>query len=243
MSDVDENKTNLDPSAQDPAAVDKGEQEGQPEKDGHVPYGALKEEREKRQALQAELEIAKEKMSVLSQTSLNNRAADPGVMGVQGVGSTQYGPADPRAKLDELWETDPRRAMQTEMMMGFGWYDNVNAKVEEQMDDCSTKYKDFTKYRGQVRKYIRNLPIQERMRDGVSELAYFAVRGQNADKVWEEKEQELLKRIRAGEKVQGFRGTTSTSSTPTEKKELTDDEHKVAEALGMSAEEYQKHKR
>jgi hypothetical protein len=225
MSDQDKGNVNPDPAVtQDPSTQGTGvpSTSGTQTTDDQgkmVPYAAMKEEREKRQALQAELDLLK------NQTTKVPVASDP--------------MADTRRQLDELWDTDPRRAMQWETQLAFQWYDQINAAVELQEDDVITKHPDYNQFRGEVRKYIRSMPMEQRAKAGVVELAYYAVKGQQVDKIIQKREQEILDRIKAGESVSGFSsGTTSSSAVNTGAVKLTDDQKKAAAALGISEEDY-----
>ena len=203
-----------------------------------VPIQALHEEREKRQALQAQTELLQSQLKEMQDTLVSLR----GGTGVSQPGVPQQGVGNSNQQVEELWETDPRRAMQTELMMGLNWLDSVNAALDAQEDEVQKKHADFKDYRSQVRRYLRSLPTQERAKPGVVELAYYVVRGQKADDLWKQREAELLDKIKKGESVQGL--TTGITSTPTQPEgpvKLNEEQLKAAAAMNISPEEYVKY--
>lgn len=244
-----------DPAKQDPANVPAGQQPGTPTpapeakptgdagspptEDKQVPIAALHEEREKRQHLQAELEALKK---IAGQNVLFDINGNP----VQAPQQQQPQQTDQQKQIEELWQSDPRRAVQAELMLAFNWYDKLNAQVDMQEAQVESKYPDFNKYRPQVRQYVRQLPPEQRARDGVVELAYFAVRGQNvetyiAQKV-EEERQRLIQKFQAGEAVQGLQpGAVSAPPVPQGAVTLTEEQKKVADAMGIPEAEYVKY--
>ena len=64
----------------------------------------------------------------------------PGFQQPQAVDQNQ---ADMRARLDKLWQDDPRKAVQTEIALAAQWQDNVNAQVDGEAATLATKYQDF----------------------------------------------------------------------------------------------------
>ena len=149
---------------------------------------------------------------------------------------------DMQQKLNELWETDPRKAVQTEMMMGFQWYDKVNSSLDLQRSSCRTKYSDFNTYENQALQYVRTLPLEQRAKDGVIELAYLVQKGQNSDSIYKQAQDDIIRKLRAGESIQGIGATQPQSITP-EGKQPTADEAKVAEAMGIPLAEYAKYRK
>ena len=233
------------PNANANAGANTGAQGDQPANTGQVPIHALHEEREKRQALQAETQTLKEQMQEMKSAMAhmqqgNNQSIQP--TGIN-VGGQIYPQQQSNRNLEELWESNPRQAMQTEIMMAVNWYDKVSTQLDSQEESLASKYPDFNSYRPEVRKYLRTLPAAERAKNGVVELAYFLVRGQNSEKIWDKRQTDLLDKIRRGEEVQGLRvGTTSVSAQPKATK-VTSEQHNVAVAMGMSDEEYLKNVR
>ena len=73
------------------------------------------------------------------------------------------------------------------------------------------------------------------------EAAYFMVRGQNTDTVLKQQEAELLEKYRRGEiSAQGLATPPGSFSTPApvQGNAATDEQMRVAEAMGMSVEDY-----
>jgi hypothetical protein len=145
-------------------------------------------------------------------------------------------------QLEHLWETDPRKAVQTEILAAMNWYDRINADVDSQEDQVASKYPDFNNYRSEVRGYIRQMPPDQRGKPGVVELAYYAVRGQKVDQLIEANTRELLRKIQAGEAVQGLGGGTF-SAPPVQPGvvTLTPEQQAVARAMHMDDASYIKH--
>ena len=250
VPNVDDKQT-PDPSTQDPIVEGKDNAAGtsdpiQTDESGKiegldinqdtaktVPITALHEERDKRQAVQAEL------------AQMKAMLGDKVVYDASGMPIIQQHEAPPqndtREQLDRLWEEDPRKAMQTEMQMALEWYDNVNAQVDLQETAVRQKYKDFDTMRNEVKNYIRRLPAAQRAKPGIMEMAYLVVRGQNVDKIIQAREQELMKKFRAGESIQGLGSGTYSAPPKADAVALTDEQKAVAEAMGMSIEDYTKH--
>ena len=235
-----------DPSVQDPQAGLPASGSPAPEAgatgtepDKTVPLAALHEERDKRQALQAETLALKEQLDGLQRMSQFQQPS----------AGTQHGTVypqqqtDPRQQINELWESDPRKALQAELMMGFQWYDQVNSQLDIQEADVAFKHPDFNQYRNDVRRYVRALSPGDRAKPGVVELAYFACRGQKVDDIVKERQQELLDKLKRGEQVQGFDyGSAAGTPPPKPKAALNEEEKKVAAAMNMTEAEYMKHK-
>lgn len=198
---------------------------------GTVPLSALQEERERRQALTVEVENLKKLVTQIggqsNQTTYTAPAPD----------NTQF-----QQQMEHLWETDPRKAVQTEILAAFNWYDRVQADVDSQMDQVAKKYVDFNNYRSEVNGYIRQMPPDQRAKQGVVELAYYAVRGQKVDEIIAANNAELLRKIQAGEAVQGFGGGTFSAPVITPGViNLTDEQKRVAQAMHMTEADYAKH--
>lgn len=226
------------PGAGTPDPNNTGASGGQPGQ-GHVPITALHEEREKRQALQAETQALKEQLQYL-QNMVGHQQPSAG---------NQYGNVYPQQppvnsgndQINQLWETDPRRAVQAELMMGLQWYDQVNSHLDMQEESVAAKHPDFDKFRSEVRRYVRSLPATERAKPGVVELAYYACRGQKVDDIIQARQQELLDKIKRGESVQGFDYQGASSPPQPKQGKLNEDQKKVAAAMGVSEEEYMKY--
>ena len=189
-----------------------------------VPLPALQEERSKRQALEAEVAELKR---MVSQPNLQPIAPQQ-----------QF---DPRAELEKLWENDPKKAVQVEIMYAMDWRDRVEANLEIQADQMARKYPDFNNYRSTALGQVRSLPLNQRGAQGILEAAYFMVRGQNADTTWQQKESELLDRYRRGEiTAQGLATPPGSFSSPAPVQgvQLSEEQARVAEMMGMSPESY-----
>ena len=208
-----------------PAAAPKP---GEPSKDvkqeSLVPLPALQEERSKRQALESEVAELRRMM-----TSQQTQPMVP---------QQQF---DPRAELEKLWESDPKKAVQVEIMYAMDWRDRVEANLEIQADQMARKYPDFNSYRSSALGQVRSLPLNQRGSNGILEAAYFMVRGQNADTMIQQREAELLEKYRRGEiSVQGLSTPPGSFSAPAipQGTQLSEEQRRVAEAMGMSPESY-----
>lgn len=195
-----------------------------------VPLAALHEEREKIRSLREEIESLK--------AVVHNRPYTP-----------EAAPQPSRTQLnqqqmDQMWESDPRRAMQAEIGMAINWFDQASAEVDNQADAVATKYTDFNTYRSDVMRHLRVLPLESRNRPGVVEAAYFYVKGQKADNLVNLSREELISRIRAGERVQGLDGAyTSSGPAPVVKGEPTQDQIRMAANMRIPIDEYMRNVR
>lgn len=204
-----------------------------------VPITALHEERDKRQALSAEVEQLKQQMAALTAGNGNNQGApNPNNIGA----GVQHEPNQFMQELDDLWRDNPRKAMQTELMMAVNWRDQVDATVDDQFDQASQKYKDFNDHQSEVRKYIRKLPVEQRAKPGMIEAAYFMVKGRNADAQAKAEAERLLKKAQAGDGTQTINaGASSGGGDGQTQSTLTPDQKAAAAALGISEADYAKH--
>lgn len=215
-----------------------------------VPLAALQEERDRNRELRAQIEALNR---VVSSTGIPTGipTGDPNA----GIHPTPTQPTQPtmdlppqgpqmsKEELDRLWQDDPRRAMQTEMGMALNWYDRVGAMVDHQEAHLGRTFKDYDQYRDQVRAYVRALPPEHRIKPGVVEMAYYVVRGQSFDKNVQVREAELLRKIRAGESVQGLAPGTVSSSAATSPTQISATEADIASKMGMTPQEYLAHKK
>jgi GH24 family phage-related lysozyme (muramidase) len=229
------------PAPQNQGAQGQGQPANQDPKT--VPITALHEERDKRQALQSELDQLKKIVEGYTrnpQQFQQQQQFQPSY-GYQQP-QQQYQPqqqAFTQERLEQLWEQDPVKAFRTEMSAALQWRDWVETKTDAQMDDAKTRYSDFDKYEPQVRRYIRQLPIEQRAGESIVDAAYFIVKGQNADNIVKARETELLEKIKRGEQIQGFQyGSAGTPSPDGDK--YTDQETKAAETMGIPVAEYVK---
>jgi hypothetical protein len=148
---------------------------------------------------------------------------------------------DPRVELEKLWEDDPRKAVQTEIMYAMDWRDRIDTSLEAQADQMARKFPDFNNYRSAALGQVRSLPLNQRGGPGILEAAYFMVRGQNADAVIQQKEQELLEKYRRGEiSAAGLSQPAGSFSAPAAETgaQITDEQARVAAAMGLTAEQY-----
>jgi len=230
-----------DPIASPPATETPGAQEVPPEH-GTVPYQAMKEEREKRQERDAENEVLRAQLAALKQQVGGAAQYDQYGNPVQVQHQQQNPQVDMQKKLDEMWETDPRKAMQTENMMMMNWYDNINSQVDIQEDGLTSDHPDYPTYRTEVRKYIRQLPIADRGKPGIVKLAYFAVKGQNVDTILARERQAAIDKYKSGAAAVGLpaAGAAASPNTPSSEVTLTEDQAKACVAMGISPEDYVK---
>lgn len=194
--------------------------------DGMVPLPALQEERSKRQELEAEV------------ARLRSQVNQP-VQQQQSQGIAQI---DPKVELEKLWDTDPRKAVQVEIMYAMDWRDRQDATLNSQADQLAMKYGDFNNYRSSALGYVRNLPAHQRGAPGILEAAYYMVRGQNVDQLLLARETELMEKYRRGEitaqQLTQPAGSFSAPLTAPGSVTLTQDQLAVAAAMGMTPESY-----
>lgn len=220
-----------------PAALKPGESPaaGVPQPN-MVPLTALQEEREKRQSLQSEVEQLKR---IVGQNVLYDINGNPVAPPVQ-----QQPQVDPiRAEVEKLWESDPRKAVQTELMMAIDWYDRQNASMDAQEAEASARYQDFNDYRNAARRYVRSLPIQQRNQQGVWDAAYYFARGQKVDDIVARERESLTNKFRAGEFPPNLPAGAFTPPPVASAVSLSADELKVCEVMGIKPEEYLANKR
>jgi tellurite resistance protein len=203
---------------------------------GNVPLSALQEEREKRQALQQELENVKQYVQQIA------GQPNAGTTYPQGAQAPVQAPADnQRAQIDKLWETDPRQAVRAEIDSSLSYYDTVNAHIEAQANQLASKYPDFNNYRTTAMNYIRTLPYEQRGQQGVVELAYMVARGQNVDTILQTREQELMEKFKTGQLAGALNqpaGAGAAPATPMGQVTVTPEQQAAAEAMGISVDDY-----
>jgi len=205
-----------------------------------VPLAALQEERNKRQSVEAKLSQLQAVFgSQIAYDAAGNIIPLPQTHQQQpnAPQQPQQEWGDVRKQLDQLWENDPRKAVQSELAMAINWYDNVNNTVEEEMDKVGEKFKDFAGFRPQIRQYLRKLPLDQRGRPGIVEAAYFLQKGQNFDTALSAAQNQMADRIRAGENVQGI-GSGYSYTPQGEGRRWTVDEVKVAQMYNMTPDQY-----
>jgi len=224
----------------DPEEVASSEPQPDGNEDGDktVPLAALHEERTKRQQLQAELEVLRQIAGDNVLFDVNGR---PVPRQYQPQPQQQQAPQQQHnhnAEMEKLWEEDPRRAVQAEIMAAMSWRDNLDAQVDQQEIIASQRYSDYGEYRDTIRQYIRALPINQRSQEGVVDLAYYVVKGQKANDAYARGQADALARIRAGNGVQGLRPGTMSPAPKPKGNQPTEEMRKVADAMGMSIEDY-----
>lgn len=208
-----------------PVAKTGGAPEGEKKETQSVPLATLMEERSKRQALEAEVALMKQQ----------SQLQPPQI-------SQQQPPNQIAEEIDKLWETDPRRGVQAEIMLAMDWYDRTNNTIDQQADSLAVKYPDFNKWRTNATRYVRALPLQQRSQPGALEMAYFIVRGQNVDDILKQQNEDLMRKFQTGE----LAGMVSTppgavgAATPTSTIQLSDQQRQAAAAMGIPEEEYVK---
>jgi hypothetical protein len=199
---------------------------------GHtVPLPELLKERESRQALQAELEALKATVASL--------ASGPQHQPAPATNFEAPAPRDNRAELDELWREDPRKAMQAELMMAINWRDRVEAEVDAQLEGASRRYNDFGSYQGEVRRYLRGIPVEQRNKPGVVDAAYYMVKGQKTEDIIKSEVEARLKKMTSAEFTTMTAGGSSGGGA-TQGKSLSDEQRTAAAAMGISEVEYMK---
>jgi hypothetical protein len=141
-------------------------------------------------------------------------------------------------QIDEMWQTgDYRRAMQAEMALSFQWFDQVNAKLDTQRETVRAKYPDFSRYEGKAMGYVRTLPLEQRAKDGVVELAYLVQKGQDSNNIYQQAQQEIIEKLRRGESIQGLSAGTGQPPQP-QGKQPTEDMIRAAEAMNVPIADY-----
>jgi hypothetical protein len=186
----------------------------------------LQEERERRQSLQAEIEQLKARVNTMQVPQ-------------QQYQQQQQAPVDHQAELNRLWETDPRRAVQVEIMMAAQWQDNINAQVDGESEALAQKYQDFNNFRGEAMRYVRSLPLEQRARPGIVEMAYMLARGQGVDRIIEQQRQQLQQQFQQNPAMFQMPVGAGSNPPPTQQSgSLTDEQVRVAEAMGLSPEAY-----
>jgi len=207
--------------------------------EGYVPIDALHEERNKRQSLDTKLQQLNALFGDRFTVDASGNIVPLGGQTPPGLAPAQD---DPRARLEKLWEDDPKAAVRAEMAMAFQWYDRVNTAVNMQKNSVRSAHSDFSKYETSVDQYISNLPVEARSKPGVVELAYLVVKGQNADDIKANAVAEVIERIKRGESIQGLTGGTFTPPSAPSTIQPTNDEIAVANAMGVKIEDYLKFK-
>ena len=151
----------------------------------------------------------------------------------------------PAQYMDKLWEnTDPETRMATERTIasGFEWYDNVNRRLNTQKNLLrrdSTSGKQFAELEAEVDSYLDKVPIQDRAKNGIVQVAFNMVRGKHFD--------ELVKRAAEGnaksaKNKESLQTPGSSAQAPSGSLKITEQERVVAGKMGISPEDYMKSK-
>ena len=195
-----------------------------------VDLRALQESRDQIKSLRAELDLVRQTQQY---------QAPPAA---QQYGAQVPPQEDIHQQLENLWDEDPRKAMQTEVMMALNWYDASNAAVDKQEEALAGKYTDFNNYRSQIRSYLRGIPVAERTKPGMVESAYYFVKGQSTDDILKQREEELLRKYHAGGMASGISyGATSASTSANDPSTATPAQRAQAAKMGQTIEDYMKH--
>jgi len=203
-----------------------------------VPLRALQEERTKKQELQAELEILRQIAGDNVLFDMNGRPV-PNPNRHQPQQQQQQQSNNPaNQEIEKLWETDPRKAVQVEIMAAMSWRDNQEVALEAQMSQAEHKYPDFHENASVIRQYVRSLPVDQRAKPGIIDLAYFVVKGQNAGNAVERAKAEMLQKMQAGQTAQGLKPGTKAAPKTVKGVVLNDEQMKVADAMGLTNEQY-----
>lgn len=221
-----------------------------------VPITALHEERDKRQALQAQLNnmnaaLASKGIEVEFDASGNvvvkNPDPDPAPAGT----GTPLNNGMTREQLEAMWETDPKAAMRAELMTGLTWLDGVNMQLRLVEAEFAKKHPDYAQHQTEILKYLAKVSPAQRADPSIIQVAYNAVRGSssNLDALIEAKVQEKLALMGKGNSAHAAAGipfggsSGSGSGAAGDVGKLTTDQIAVAAAMGMSPEEYAKYVR
>ena len=224
------------------------QQAGGGEEQKTVPISAMHEERTKRQELQTTLEKTQAQLAQMQQQMAFGQMQNQPQQGQfqPGYGyqqqQQQFQQPDPMAQINELWEKDPRKAADTQIMMAMQYRDQVDAQVELQLNEIGGKFKDFAQYEGQVRNMLRTVPFDKRGMPGMAETAYLVVKGQKAPEMVAQASQQATQQMQAGQMAAGV-GTGMVSGTPQSAGALTQEELTIAAKMGMTPEDYSKYKR
>lgn len=236
---TDEEKAAAEAVEKAAAGQKTGEGAADQKGDKTVPITAMLEERKQRQAMEARVKALESHFGdQFTYDTAGNVVPRQQHQQQQRQAPVQVpGGDDIQKQLSHLWETDPRRAVQTEMSMAFDWYDKASSALEDQLDEVGKKHADFAQYRSQVRQYLRQLPMDQRSKPGIAESAYFLQKGRDVDSVIARERDEWNKRIQAGESIQSIPAGAGGADSGGERR-FTKDEISIAAMYNMKPEEY-----
>jgi len=196
---------------------------------------ALQQERDRRRAAESERDVLK---GQVGQPSPTPPVQDPTPQPTDNV------QAQVQQKIQAAWdEGDPQKAVNMQVAMALDWYDRINTGLTFQKSQARGKFSDFDKYETQAMDYIRNIPLNQRSMPGVVEMAYLIEKGKVSDQVTKTVKDaaidDVIKRLQAGENVQGITGGTGQPATGPGV-QASDMQAKAAAAMGVSIEDYLK---
>ena len=202
---------------------------------GQVPIAALHEERTKRQGLEREVEQLRE--------AVQQRAFESQQQYQQPQQQPQnQQPNQSAQQMEQMWEDNPRQAVQAEIYQAMQWRDAIDSGISQQAANLQNKYSDFNDHRQNAETYVRALPLEQRANPRVMETAYFIVRGQNVDKVLEKQKADLYNQFQNGGAAinQVITPSAGAYSSPPAIPGivLTQEQITAASAMGMSPEDY-----
>lgn len=241
----------LTPPGTQPGATPQGTPAGQPAaQPAMVPAYVMHEERTRRQVLEDENRRLKEENQAYQGYQQQFAPAQPAYGQPSGYTSAQqsYQQDTQQQQLDDLWANNPREAFRVELGSAFNFYDRVNASVDQQEQQLASDDRfrsDFSQYQNQIRSYIRQLPVAQRGKPGIVELAYYVIKGQASGQAQHQSYQQgaaaaAQAAAAAAGNVMGTGGSGGPANPPAQ---LTEQEKNAARVLGISEEDYQKNKR
>lgn len=218
-----------------------------------VPLPALQEEREKRQAaeaqykeLQAEVENLKNLLNQYPQQQYQQQPYQAPYQPAQyqqpAYQPYPQPPVNVKEQIDQLWQEDIRKGFQAEMMAMMQYRDWVDTKVDNEFEGLRARSTDFSQYEGKVRQYVRSLPYDARSQANIVQAAYLMVKGQDTDNILKAREAELMKKYQSAQGATGLGGTFGAPQQADGSQTLTQEERITAQAMGMSEEEYLKYR-
>lgn len=213
----------------------------------HEARGKYQEERTRNQELEGQLNQLKTMVEQLRSGYQQSGYQQP--QGYQQTYGQQQQPQNHiMQQFQQAYDVDPAQA--TAWLVGqtmqhvVQQMDQVNVGVETAINNLRQQNPDFGNYERDVRGYLQQLPLAQRSNPHVVQSAYMYVKGQNIDKILEQKQQEWLQKIQNGEQVQGFpQGGNFNAPPRTDQNGLTQQELATAQVMGLTPEDYAKYKR
>lgn len=146
------------------------------------------------------------------------------------------------AQIDELWDTDQRKAMETTMASGFEWYDKMNRQINSEKNTLRrdpSAGKQFGELEGEVDNYLNKVPIQDRGKPGVVKVAFNMVRGAHIDEYIKKAKEDVSQSALDKESLQTPSGSVKLGGKTVQ---LTKDELTIAAKGGITPEDYARNK-